>query len=74
MDRQLLDDARKLPPARATPCSSKALKSLLMRHHFAEIDASYVAYPNTGSMSRRVGDLAPLRSVAAAAGGTRSSS
>jgi hypothetical protein len=59
VDRQLLDDARRLRPGTGdTALIEEALNSLLMRYRLAEVDASYRTYEtNTRSTSRTSGAI-----------------
>jgi hypothetical protein len=68
VDQQLLDSARKLHPGRSNAVLvDEALEALLMRHHSADVDASYAAYDEYPlNEPDEWGDLASFRRAAAA--------
>jgi hypothetical protein len=68
VDRQLLDDARRLrPDSTDAALIDEALNALLMRYRSAEVDASYAAYDDHPlDEPDEWGDLASFRRVAAA--------
>jgi hypothetical protein len=68
VDEQLLFDARRLlEPVTDSALLDEALRSLLLRHREAEIDASYAAYDrHPMDEPDEWGDLASFRAAAAA--------
>ena len=68
VDRQLLNSARSLlPESTDAALIDAALKSLLVRHRAAEVDASYAAYEKHPlDEPDEWGDLASFRPAAAA--------